>query len=114
MTEELLQAEYLSVRPSGYPCLAAGPTLSRKASDDIIGCIVCRQRSQRMGHLKPGSASSLVAAKCWQHTAGPKTEEAFAKVAAEMKISRADVIRLAVREWLEERQNLPAKVVGLE
>ena len=45
---------------------------------------------------------------------GQKTEEALAKVAAEMKISRADVIRLAVREWLEARQNLPAKVVGLE
>ncbi|UVK49351.1 hypothetical protein BPNPMPFG_008294 (plasmid) [Mesorhizobium sp. AR07] len=43
----------------------------------------------------------------------PATEDALNSIAAEMKIARADLIRIVLREWLEN-QRLPAGSDGDE
>ncbi|AID31816.1 hypothetical protein ACVILI_005651 [Mesorhizobium sp. USDA 4775] len=44
----------------------------------------------------------------------PATEDALDSIAAEMKLSRSDVIQIVLREWLEANAYLPVRVVDEE
>ncbi|MES0057265.1 hypothetical protein NKJ66_27165 [Mesorhizobium sp. M0078] len=44
----------------------------------------------------------------------PATEDALNSIAAEMKISRADLIQIVLREWLETNTYLPVRMIDEE
>lgn len=41
----------------------------------------------------------------------PATEDALDSIAAEMKISRSDLIQIVLREWLETNGYLPVRMI---
>ncbi|TIX86287.1 MAG: hypothetical protein E5V21_01425 [Mesorhizobium sp.] len=44
----------------------------------------------------------------------PATEDALSSIAAEMKISRSDLIQIVLREWLETNAYLPVRTIDEE
>ncbi|MES0000916.1 hypothetical protein NKJ90_19265 [Mesorhizobium sp. M0051] len=44
----------------------------------------------------------------------PATEDALNSIAAEMKIGRADLIQIVLREWLETNAYLPLRMIDEE
>ena len=44
----------------------------------------------------------------------PATEDALNSIAAEMKIGRADLIQIVLREWLETNAYLPVRTIDEE
>ncbi|MER8802227.1 hypothetical protein [Mesorhizobium sp. M0998] len=44
----------------------------------------------------------------------PATEDALNSIAAEMKIGRADLIQIVLREWLETNAYLPVRMIDEE
>ncbi|MFC3321359.1 hypothetical protein [Mesorhizobium cantuariense] len=44
----------------------------------------------------------------------PATEDALNSIAAEMKVSRSDLIQIVLREWLETNAYLPVRTIDEE